>query len=233
MLSSLVALTPSFNGAAALSSAPTQRVATPAMQYVGGQPRESVSMPGWGHDFKQDRGVMQYRQGKAGSQARDSGRTQGVTTVLAQRPDRGMDPRFTGNVMPTARRSPVGGPMPPGFRGGPLMPGFGAPSMSESEVARLNQEVQEAERVLAQLLQDMNAEKAKFKEEELNSDVTSDRYNTILTAHMQQWQAHKTEYDEAHRIVASKKSEAELAHQLLAAEQSTRAKQARAEQGLG
>jgi len=50
--------------------------------------------------------------------------------------------------------------------------------MSESEVARLNQEVEEAERVLAQLLQDMNAEKAKFKEEELHSDVTSDRYNT-------------------------------------------------------
>ena len=52
------------------------------------------------------------------------------------------------------------------------------------------------------------------------------RYNTILTAHMEQWQAHKTEYDEAHRIVASKKREAEHAEQLLAAEQSTRAKQA-------
>merc|ERR1719199_1045501 len=123
MLSSLVAFTPSFNGAAALSSAPTQRVATPAMQYMG-QPREPVSMPGWGHDFKQDRGV---------------------TTQLAQRPNRGMDPRFTGNVMPTGGRSPVGGPMPPGLRGGPLMPGFGAPTMSESEVARLNQEVEEAE----------------------------------------------------------------------------------------
>ena len=226
MLSSLVAFTPSFNGAAALSSAPTQRVATPAMQYMG-QPREPVSMPGWGHDFKQDRGVTQYRQGKAGSQARDSGRTQGVTTQLAQRPNRGMDPRFTGNVMPTGGRSPVGGPMPPGLRGGPLMPGFGAPTMSESEVARLNQEVEEAERVLAQLLQDMNAEKAKFKEEELHSDVTSDRYNTILTAHMEQWQAHKMEYDEAHRLVASKKREAEHAEQLLAAEQSTCAKQAR------
>ena len=43
---------------------------------------------------------------------------------------------------------------------------------------------------------------------------------------MEQWQAHKTEYDEAHRIVASKKREAEHAEQLLAAEQSTRAKQA-------
>ena len=58
---------------------------------------------------------------------------------------------------------------------------------------------------------------------------TLGRYNTILTAHMEQWQAHKTEYDEAHRIVASKKREAEHAEQLLAAEQSTRAKQARAE----
>ena len=91
------------------------------------------------------------------------------------------------------------------------------------------------------------------------------RYNTILTAHVEQWQAHKTEYDEAHRIVASKKREAEHAEpnpspspspnpspspspspspnpnpnpnpnqaehaeQLLAAEQSTCAKQARAE----
>lgn len=228
MLSSLVALTPSFNGAAALSSAPTQRVATPVMQYMR-QPREPVMMPGWGHDFKQNRGVTEYRQGKASSQARDSGRTQGVNAQLAQRPNRGMDPRFTGNVMPTGGRSPMGGPMSPGFRGGPPMPGFGAPTMTESEVARLNQEVEEAERVLAQLLQDMNAEKAKFKEEELNSDVTSDRYNTILTAHMQQWQAHKTEYDEAHRIVASKKREAELAEQLLAAEQSTRAKQAHPE----
>ena len=43
-----------------------------------------------------------------------------------------------------------------------------------------NQEVEEAERVLAQLLQDMNAEKAKFKEEELHSDVTSDRYTPAL-----------------------------------------------------
>ena len=101
--------------------------------------------------------------------------------------------------------------------------------MTEAEVVRLTQEVNEAESVLAQLLQVMNAEKAKFKEEELNSDVTSDRYNAILTAHMQQWQSLKMEYDEAHRIVAGKKRDSELSAQLLAAEQSTRAKQAKAE----
>ena len=60
----------------------------------------------------------------------------------------------------------------------------------------------------------------------LTLTLTLTRYNTILTAHMEQWQAHKMEYDEAHRLVASKKREAEHAEQLLAAEQSTRAKQA-------
>ena len=222
MLSSLIALAPSLNGPAALGSARTQRVATPVMQYRD-HSREPILPPGWGHDFKQERGGVDYRQGKAGSQARDSGRTQGVAAQLSQRGGSrsGMDRRFMGGVMPTGAvelvgraptRSPIGGAAPPpGFMGGPPLPGFGAPTMTETEVARLTQEVEEAEGVLALLLQEMNAEKAKFKEEELHSDVTSDRYNSILTAHMQQWQNHKMDYDEAHRIVAGKKREAELA----------------------
>ena len=82
MLSSLIALAPSLHGPAALSSARTLRVATPVMQFRD-HSREPILPPGWGHDFKQERGGVDYRQGKAGSQARDSGRTQGVAAQLS------------------------------------------------------------------------------------------------------------------------------------------------------
>ena len=51
MLSSFIALTPSLNGPAALSSVQTLRVAAPVMQFRD-HSREPIQPPGWRHDFK-------------------------------------------------------------------------------------------------------------------------------------------------------------------------------------
>ena len=272
-----IAFSPALNAPGInVSPARTLRVVSPVMQWRD-VARDPIQPPGWGHDFKQEAGGTMYRAGKL-NVVRDTGRARAATmdpTARTRRADSrsGTDrtDRFTGGVSPTSAglgpsagfEEPLGFGGPPGFGGAPPS-GFGGPTMTESDVLRLKQEVNEAEAVLAGLLQEMNAEKSKFKEEganhgphrtktpdphtklplsththstlpcphlppprfaELRSDVTSDRYNAILTAHVQQWQNHKLQYDEAHRVVAGKKREAELASQLLAAEQSTRAKQ--------
>lgn len=100
--------------------------------------------------------------------------------------------------------------------------------MTEAEVERLRHEMKEAEAAMDILAQQRREEEIEFKVQIAMEDVTGDRYDELLAAHLER-RRNKSEFEAALSLLERKKRKAELALYLRTAEQDTLAKQAKVE----
>jgi hypothetical protein len=97
-------------------------------------------------------------------------------------------------------------------------------AMTQEIVSQLRREADEPVMALDRLERERSAEEAAFKEQIASGELTGDLYDAMLTAHFQQRHELAMAYKAAKAGAESKMRKAELAEQLFAAEQVTRAK---------
>ena len=144
-------------------------------------------------------------------------RTRTQTRLAKQRQARRSAP--SGRSVSSA---PVG--TAPGSRSRGVVPTEARP-MTEGEVMQLTQQAAKATATLERLALEHEEEEAAFKEQVAAEDLN----DTMLARHLQKRQAHAVQYQAAAATCELIKGKAELAERLFAAEQDTRAKQAKAD----